>query len=310
MATWEDGPEYAPLERPADFALPEVRPLEIAPRVQQQASLAPVDRPVFSDPPVPVAPLATLVPVAEDLRDPMLPFDVASATMTSDSAWGALHWSPPSGVAAAAPAGPPPPGSWPAPVQAPAGYPPVPAAPYPPTTAAPYPPTGDAAPSHPPPATPEWFGSPAQPGPGQPNAARPGRGHPNAGQPVTDQPVTAQRVFAAATPGMLICLVVGGIIPVVAPVLLGIALGLSSRVSVAKPQIRRAFTIAVSVVGLFAVIGALTNQTGFGDWWSFVGRWSLAACWVMVVASVVLVYRGLKSGSGPDEPSPRRATWG
>ena len=62
MATWEDGPEYAPVERPAEFAEPSAPPLSIAAPVPQMAALAPKDRPAFDQPPVPVAPLATLIP--------------------------------------------------------------------------------------------------------------------------------------------------------------------------------------------------------------------------------------------------------
>src|SRR4051812_3975505 len=95
MATWEDGPEYAPLERPADFAPAAAAPLPVAPPVPQMAALAPKDRPVFDQPPVPLAPLGALVPPPEETRDPQQPFAVVSSAMTSDSAWGAVHWGGP-----------------------------------------------------------------------------------------------------------------------------------------------------------------------------------------------------------------------
>ena len=98
MATWEDGPEYAPVERPAEFTRPAVAPLSVAPPAEQMAALAPKERPAFDDPSAPVAPLETLLPDVEETRDPQLPFAVVSSTMTSDSAWGALHWGPPSGA--------------------------------------------------------------------------------------------------------------------------------------------------------------------------------------------------------------------
>src|SRR5689334_17420999 len=107
MATWEDGPEYAPVERPADFAESPAPPLSQAEPYQQMARLAPKSRPQFADPSAAVAPLADLHPAVEAKRDPQQPFDVASSTMTTESAaWGATHWSPPSGrpVAGAGPA--------------------------------------------------------------------------------------------------------------------------------------------------------------------------------------------------------------
>lgn len=299
MATWEDGPEYAPIERPVDFGRPSVAPLDVAPATPQSAAHAPKDRPVFSDPAVPVAPLATLVPAVDDPRDPQLPFDVASSSITGDSAWGALHWSPPSGLAPDAtsmpvaipgagpqvPTGAPIPagtGPWGAPAAA--AWP----APNQPLTLsaqqAPPAPGG-----YPAPGTPEWFSPGPPPAPGTPGQVRP------------------QDVFTAATPGLCIVLVLGGVFLILSPVLLAVALALSSRVGVAKQAVRRVFVVAVSLLGFIAVVGALTNQTGFSDWWGLVGGWALALCWVVLGVTLLLVYRGLKT---PDDVSPRRATWG
>ena len=50
MATWEDGPEYAPIERPSDFQSPDASPLTIAPPHTQLAAWAPKNRPVFDSP--------------------------------------------------------------------------------------------------------------------------------------------------------------------------------------------------------------------------------------------------------------------
>ena len=108
MATWEDGPEYAPIERPTDFADAGAAPLSMAPPVIQMAAQAPKDRPFFDQPPAPVAPLETLVAAPPETRDPQVPFAVASSTMTSDSAWGALHSGPPSRSAGPGPARRPP----------------------------------------------------------------------------------------------------------------------------------------------------------------------------------------------------------
>ncbi|HEX3206863.1 MAG TPA: hypothetical protein VHQ68_11555, partial [Propionibacteriaceae bacterium] len=97
MATWEDGPEYAPIERPSDFRSPDAPPLDTAPPHTQLAAWAPKNRPVFDSPEGAVAPLSTLTPVREEPRDPQEPFAVVASTMTSDSAWGAVHWAAPAG---------------------------------------------------------------------------------------------------------------------------------------------------------------------------------------------------------------------
>ena len=103
MATWEDGPEYAPIERPSDFRDPDAAPLIVAPPYAQLAAWAPKNRPLFDSPEKPVAPLSTLLPTREEPRDPQKPFAVVSSTMTTESAWGAVHWASPTGQPAGLP---------------------------------------------------------------------------------------------------------------------------------------------------------------------------------------------------------------
>ncbi|MET1004448.1 MAG: hypothetical protein ABWX96_02800 [Propionibacteriaceae bacterium] len=341
MATWEDGPEYAPLERPAEFSSPAADPLEVVPPPEQLAALAPVERPAFDAPEAAVAPLASLIPVVADERNPELPFDVASSTVTSmDSAWGAAHWSAPGGPstpAAGIPSAPPNPvaaSSWPAPPaqtsaapavngaapvygseppyqsESPYGAgptpsngstpgtwppPPGPTTAWPPPTA-PLPPVGGPAqlPSgYPPPGTPQWFG----PGP--------------AGQlqpPTAPAKVDARAVSAAATPGLLIVLAVGGFVHPLAPIMFGVAFFLSQRVKVAQAGVRRAFFIAIGFLGLIAVVGLL-GWISFTDWWNTLAWWSLVACWAMLITIAVVVYRGLKSGP-PRPPTGYTSNWG
>ena len=290
MATWEDGPEYAPIERPAYFAETGAPPLSVAPPVIHMAAQAPKDRPLFDQPPAPVAPLEALVPTPAETRDPEVPFAVASAAMTSDSAWGALHSGPP-----ASPPFSPSPGTGPGPVTGPAQ--PITSDPWSrhartdgtgplvPTTAPP--PDGH----FPAPGTPAWFG----PGPYGEQPAPPGQ-------------VSAKAVWDAAMPGLCIILAVGGLVYVLAPILYAIAFGLSGRVKVARQQVRGAFAVGSVFLGLIAVIATLTNDFGFGEWWATVGIWSLVACWALLLTTLILVYRALRAGERP-EPA-YRSTWG
>ena len=281
MATWEDGPEYAPIERPTDFADAGAAPLSMAPPVIQMAAQAPKDRPFFDQPPAPVAPLETLVAAPPETRDPQVPFAVASSTMTSDSAWGAVHSGPADRSAGLGPAGRPPDDSDPWSRQ----IPPNGTAPLVPTSA---PPPDSRFPA---PGTPAWFG----PGPYGEQPAPPGR-------------VSPKAVWDAAMPGLCICLAVGGLVYVLAPILYAIAFGLSGRVKVARPRVRAAFAIGSVFLGLVAVIATLTNDFGFGEWWSTVGAWSLVACWALLLTTLVLVYRALRAG---EQPEPvYRSTWG
>ena len=290
MATWEDGPEYAPIERPQNFAMPEVAPLDQAEPYVQVAAGAPIDRPQFAGPQDPVRPLNELVPRdAEDHRDPQTPFETVQSTMTSgssttglatttgapdagpstnQSAWGSAHWSPPTG---------PPVGQqdW----QSPSGYPD--------------------------PGTPQWFG-PGGSGQGgyAPGTVAP-QGHQGGTQP------DARRVLDAVTPGVAICLVVGGLIYLLAPLMLIIAFVLSGRGKVAKARVKLAFIIASAVLGFFALIGLFTNNLSFGDWWGFVGMWALVLCWAMLITLPVLIFNELKKGpSRPSYPQPPPQNWG
>ena len=190
------------------------------------AALAPKDRPSFADPSAPVAPLEALHPIVEARRDPQAPFDVASSTMTSDSAWGALHWNPPSGSSS---------GSW-------------------------------GAPSHR-----ALAGPGAADGPDQPARLR-SRWHADPGHPglVRTRPLRAERrtpreqgaraVFAAATPGLCICLLIGGLIYVIAPVMLLVSFGLSRRVWVSGRRVRTAFGVGLGIFGLLAILGSMTSE--------------------------------------------------
>lgn len=277
MATWQDGPEYAPLERPDEFAVPEVAPLETAPAPPARPR-SPAARPAFAGPPAPVSPLETLVPAPADRRDPERPFDVVSSTLTTPGAWAGVHGSVPHEVAPQ-PAGPAP---WP--VQGwtygdsgAAGYP---GAHHP----------GDLTGQNgfPAPGTPEWFGPGAY---GE--------------QPSASGRVDARQVLSAVTPGLLICLGLGVLILPLAPILVVLAFVLCRRVRVAQTQVHRTFAIALGSLGAFAVIGLLSSPLGFADWWDMLSFWSRLVCGVTAVVATVQVWGRLKSRSTrPLAPPP------
>jgi hypothetical protein len=279
MATWEDGPEYAPIERPSDFQSPAAPPLNAAPPHTQLAAWAPKNRPAFDSPEGSVAPLSTLTPAREEPRDPQEPFAVVSSTMTSDSAWGAVHWASPAG----APTAPATTAGWMPPPGAPQPQPDQPLAVRAEISPAPG--------SFPTPGTPDWFG----PGPyGQP--------------PPSTAPVTARTVFDAATPGLCTCLIIGGLVPLLSPIIVCISVGLAGRVKVAQAEIRRTYMLGLGVLAVIGVLGMLIVDTDFGEWWRFLGSWGLLICWALLVSTLLMVYRRLKSDTPPPPiyRSPRR----
>jgi hypothetical protein len=299
MATWEDGPEYAPVVRPDSFAAADAPPLPVVPPVEASGPPEPIERPFFDQPGAPVAPLETLIPPLEDVRDPAVPFDIASSTLTeATSAWSAAHWSPPSGPPAAtglapgfpAPAGLPPAGL------ATAGLAPVaeaPVSPWPPPDQpfAPPPPSATPVGGFPAPGTVQWFAAPpAPPGPPPPPPSGPAA------------------IVAALTPGVIICLAVGGIVWPLAPVAFGLAFALTSRMRAGEVLTRALFGIASGLLVLVLVLGILLGDGVFGDWWELLSRWAQVLSWVMLVVSWIVVWRDLRSGGPYGDPT--RSPWG
>ena len=82
MATWMDGPEYAPLERPDEFVDVPHQNVLTAPPPQPTPPPAPPEQPAFSPPPTSTD-LAAIVPPQPDARDPHAPFEMTVASVTS-----------------------------------------------------------------------------------------------------------------------------------------------------------------------------------------------------------------------------------
>ena len=200
---------------------------------------------------------------------------------------------------AGAPGYPPPtysPIGYPPPTYPPPGYSPPgdpPSAPYPSggPGGQPFPPPGPAATNGPfaAPGTPQWFapGDYRQPPPPPPAP-------------------TARTVLAAATPGVLITLVIGGFIWVLAPVTVIVAFVLSGRITYGRKVTRTAFAAVLSFLGLVGLLSLITADGSFSQWWDTVARWACFGSWVMIVATVIAAYRALKQGR-PDPPPARGA---
>ena len=71
---------------------------------------------------------------------------------------------------------------------------------------------------------------------------------------------------------------VGGLIFPLAPVMIMVAVFLSTRVRVAQRAVRTMFRTAAGVVGFLAVVGLFRSVFEGDPWWSFVAGWSAAAC--------------------------------
>lgn len=296
MATWEDGPEYAPLARPDEFSAPETAPLDVAPPYATTVQDAPDDRPDFGSPEAAI-PLATLSAApSEESRDPGTPFAVATAAITEEStAWSAAHWSPPSGPPVA-PGEVSPVGPWGPPTGAPAG-PSGPiglgtgqrqvTGPSPDqpirlsgsdrnTTAAALPQAGSV----------EWFG----PGPTPPAPAA--------------SPVTLSLFVTALSPVVLIFLLIGGLVQPMAAVAFIVAFACSALVKVSRPLVRRVFLVAAITIALITLIGLLLPNT---DFFGVLNLMSQVTSWCVLLISSTLVFLSLRRG---ERPQQQKVVWG
>lgn len=83
MATWKDGPRYAPQERPYGFAVPRWA-VSLAPEpVLQPPALAPPVAPDDFQMQAPAVPLDSIVPIHSTQRNPSEPFASHSAVLTA-----------------------------------------------------------------------------------------------------------------------------------------------------------------------------------------------------------------------------------
>lgn len=336
MATWEDGPEFAPVERPSGFAAPRAEPL-VAPAATPSASAdAPQDRPTFTSPSVPTPALAALVPHRDAGRNPHEAFAVVSSTMTSGATWGSMTTGQPGPAAAAwtpqqpisttqatgrgadlssavpltsAPIAAPPTAPWAHPAVAqpfdPAALPPPPpsARPVPLGTNAPPPAGGYVPPTagqYPPPTA--QYPPPAQPpfpAPGTPAWFAPGSQPPQR-TPPTPGDASAVTIFTTATPGVMFPLLIGAFFAVVAPIMLVIAWVFSRRMTLARGPINAGFAVCASILGLVGVAAALGDPYwAFDDWWNGVGAWGVVFCWVMLVVVAFFTRAALVRGERP-----------
>lgn len=275
MATWEDGPEYAPGQRPDQFTGPDVAPLQDPPPAPGPPA-APAQRPQFGNPGNPVAPLTMLVPEAgQESRDPRAPYQVDPGTMTgSGGAWGATYWRPPSqsGTPATGTANP---GTGPAtaagPTQAVA------------VTSGPDPSQG----SFPAPGTPGWFAPGPAPSP------------PKSGPPPK---------LSRATPWPAVIALGCAVFFVTAPFAFGVGFLLSLLTKYAKRQLMITWAVVGGSIILISTMSTLSNYGDLSDWYGVFRTWSLLGSFLMIILILLIINHEIQqypqTGSGGSQQGP------
>lgn len=296
MASWEDGPEYAPLQRPEQFAAPRVAPLEQAPPVSRPAADLPTDHPDWQ-PVRDAKPLDELVTAPPATRDPHQPFDSAAATLTAyDTAWGAAHtvlgdWAPPTGapIEAAGPA--------PRPGQSAAGGVALAAPRHDPSRPITLTRTRERAPQ-PGPEQPFTQSVPAPVQPGTPGWFGPGQWTP----PAPQGPGLTLRSFVdGISVPLLVTLLAGGIILPLSP-LFFVAAAICTRFArYRRTWIRSAFIVCGAMLGTALIMGALFSAE-VGGIWNILSWSGLLASWGCLIWSAGLVITALRHR---EQPEPR-----
>ncbi|MDR0284226.1 MAG: hypothetical protein LBI33_04955 [Propionibacteriaceae bacterium] len=91
MATWKDGPRYAPAERPAGFAAPTTGVSLAAPALPPTVPPAPAAPPAGFQPGAPGVPLGAIQAAPADERDPQVPFRSLTLVLTPGFGEGPLR---------------------------------------------------------------------------------------------------------------------------------------------------------------------------------------------------------------------------
>lgn len=270
MASWTDGAEYAPVERPDGFATPRVAPLEQAPAPVHPAGNRPVEPPSGYQPGGPAPSLEHLGNPEGPTRDPRQSFGTVTTAMTT-SAWGSTHSSTTTVDKPFDPNQPMLTGDQPT------------------ALATLAPPTGtpvmeQSAPGQYPPAHYPLGQYPAQYG---------------AGTPASRTMGMARALVKALSPALLISLALAILIPRLSFALLVVAIPLASRVPHAGQRLRRFAGIAAPVALLLAFLWNLHD-----DPVASLGTWSQVAAAATLARAVHLVWPRVQQSDGAQQPPP------
>ena len=270
MATWRDGPEYAPVERPAAFVTPEAEPLPGTTPPPALPDGVPGEEPSFTAPSGDLPDLAALVPSAAPGRNPNLPFEVVAAIVTG-GANGTTG--PASGGQAVPERRPELPFRDPGPSLS--GYLPVQPTLQPHAQVNPV--------GFPAPGTPQWFAPP-----------------PGSRVPDAPPPVTIAQIWTAVTPGVLIPLLLGMFLPWLSLFMLAISFALSARIAYRKDAVRRTYVIALTVLAAVGINSLLTDNFNSDLLFEALSGGAQLASVVLPVALGLIVGAALRAGERPD----------
>ncbi|MDO5533578.1 MAG: hypothetical protein Q4F65_02865 [Propionibacteriaceae bacterium] len=291
MATWTDGPEYAPLTRPDVFVVPDAAPALTTDEPDAPADVPAVPdaggRPDYTAPDA--LPLDATVPADADApsRDPKEAFDVAATPVTS---WTSTAASPSALSAQSPSAQSPSPHGMPAPEGEPVPLDPPPAPSANPSA------WGHAHAPHWPEQQQAW------PEPQQPAWPAHQQAWPEQ-QPQGPQPVTLSTLTRATTPGVLISLGIGALVAPLSLPLLMVASVLGSRVRYRRSLIGRLYSGAIAGSLVLALLGQFLTRGTLDafSWFAAASDWARLGCLVLLVVIPLVVWDALRRNERPEE---------
>ncbi len=304
MADWTDGPEYAPLQPPDAFVAPTAAPLGDAVAAPALPS-GEAEAPEFSEPAGGVS-LDLIAQPGAGERDPRQAFEVAATALTA----------PPSGVAAGVP-------SAPLVLTSQAGVP-VEAVAQPSAWGSVHAPQATQRPAEAwapqqPMALPDLPPVHLPPTPGAQPHVNPDTfdqsdrwysGYGPAPLSPYPQPVTLGALWEAATPGVLVSLFVGGLVPLLSPLCLIAAALFAQRLAYRRSLIVRWLVAGVVVSFVVALLGTLAEygvnwhqlSNTLGLLWDLWTAWAPMANWLLLAVVLGFVSGALRRGEPPQTP--------
>jgi hypothetical protein len=143
--------------------------------------------------------------------------------------------------------------------------------------------------AYPQPGSPQWFGPGAAPVPEQVKPA-----------------AAIQRVFLGVTIPVLVCLLLGGLIGMLSPLMLLLSFLFSTRINYRPNAVRQTYVAVGILLGLVAVTGLLYSYDLL-LFFETIAAIAQPACWVVGAILTAIVYLAISKNERPTGPGNRGA---
>ena len=109
-------------------------------------------------------------------------------------------------------------------------------------------------------------------------------------------------MWNAATPGVIIPLLVGALVSPLSLVMLVLSSVLAARVRYRRDQVRRSYVWAGTILAFTGVLSLLSSDFDFETAWGVLSGWAQLACWVLPIVVLLQVGAGIRANEPPQRP--------